>query len=357
MQTRILGKSGIKVSEIGVGCWAIGGADWNLNMEMGWAGTDDKQSLEGLFRAVDLGATHFDTADIYGHGHSERMLGKLIKEVRRDSLIIGTKVGYFTGCAPAAYHPVHMRHQLEMSLANLKTDYIDIYYFHNLHFGESDEYLEGAVEAMHRFKEEGKVRVIGQRGPHRYAPNRLNRVEEMEGKYERFLRIASLIKPSIIQVRYNVLTPAPESLGINIFTWAETNGVGVVINKPLGQGLLLDKYDPNNPPEFGAGDHRRRKSWFKAEGLRVLQRRLLPIKERFGYASEVLVRVALQYCLASSQTACVIAGFKTPSQVEANLAAAGCYLSKADVQFIHDVMSGINEEIGSFFADGSSEVK
>lgn len=349
MQTRYLGESGLQVSEIGIGCWPIGGPDWNLNMEMGWSGTDDEKSLAGLYRAFELGANHFDTADVYGHGHSERLLGKFLKNISRDDVIIGTKVGYFKGCAPIAYHPLHMRHQLEMSLSNLGTDYIDIYYFHNLYFGENDEYLESAVEMMYRFKEEGKIRIIGLRGPHRYAPHRKGGGSKPEDKYTRFLKVASTIRPDVIQVRYNMISPTFDRPDTDIFAWAEMNGVGVVINKPLGQGLLLDKYDPDNPPEFGPGDHRRRKRWFNSDGLRILQNRLVRIKERFGYTVEDLVRVALQYCLARSPNACVVVGFKNPSQVEMNLASAGQYLSEDDVQFIRKIMAGVNEEIGSFF--------
>src|ERR1019366_7587153 len=73
MRMRVLGKTGIVVSEVGVGCWGIGGPDWNLNMPMGWGGNDDEESRRGLRCAIDLGANHFDTADVYGHGHSERL--------------------------------------------------------------------------------------------------------------------------------------------------------------------------------------------------------------------------------------------------------------------------------------------
>jgi aryl-alcohol dehydrogenase-like predicted oxidoreductase len=102
MQMRKLGSSNLTVSEIGIGGWAIGGPDTNLNMDMGWADTDDDQSLKGLFKAFELGANHFDTADIYGHGHSERLIGLFLKQVPRHAVVISTKVGYFRGCAPNA---------------------------------------------------------------------------------------------------------------------------------------------------------------------------------------------------------------------------------------------------------------
>lgn len=349
MQTRLLGKSGLEVSEVGIGCWGIGGPDWNLGMEMGWGNTDDELSLAGLRRAYDLGANHFDTADVYGHGRSERLIGKLVEEIPRDKVIIGTKVGYFHGCAPNAYHPLHMRHQLEMSLENLKTDYVDIYYLHNFNFGENNQFLDGAIEAMYRFKEEGKVRAIGLRGPHEYAPNRNSGVNDSATKYNQFILTASLVKPEVIQVRYNMISPTYDRKEKDIFNWAEVNGVGVVINKPLGQGLLLDKYDFSKSPDFAVGDHRLRKKWFSPHGLQVLHKRLAPIKARFGQTNTDMVRVALQYCLARSLNACVVAGFKNPGQVDENLAAAGRYLSQDDIHFIQEAMLDISEEIGKFF--------
>lgn len=349
MDMRTLGKSEVRVSEIGIGCWPIGGPDWNLNREMGWGGIDDKKSMAGLHRAFDLGANFFDTADVYGHGHSERLIGTFLKEVGRDKVVVATKVGYFHGCAPHAYHPLHLRHQLEMSLSNLGTDYIDIYSFHNLYFGEHNEYLVDAIDAMHRFKEEGKIRVIGQRGPHRYAAHRAEKVGDQDDKYEHFLKVAAVVDPDIIQVRYNLISSTLDAKETDVFAWAEQHNVGVVINKPLGQGLLLDKYDPDNPPKFDLGDHRRRKKWFRSEGLYLLRKRLTRIEEHFGNTLSDMLRVALQYCLARSEKACVIVGFKTPEQVEMNVAVAGQYLSSNDVQYIREVMVGVSEEIGEFF--------
>ena len=355
MQTRTLGKSGLSVSAIGIGCWPIGGPDWNLNMEMGWGNTNDEQSLAGLFRAFDLGATYFDTADAYGHGHSERLIGRFLKDVGRDNIVIADKSGYFRGCAPHAYHPLHMRHQLEMSLSNLGTDYIDIYSFHNLYFGENDEYMDTAIETMYRFKEEGKIRCIGQRGPHRYAPHRITHTGRSEDKYERFLKITDVVNPVVVQVRYNFISPTSDIQEKDVFAWAESHNTGIIINKPLGQGLLLNKYDPDNPPTFGLGDHRRHKSWFRSEALVVLRKRLAHIEARFGPTLSDLVAVALQYCLARSEKACVVVGFKTPEQVEMNLASADRLLSYEDMRYIREVMAGIQEEIGSFFISEGEE--
>jgi aryl-alcohol dehydrogenase-like predicted oxidoreductase len=349
MNHRILGRTRLSVGEIGIGCWAIGGPDWNLRMEMGWGGTDDTLSLAGLHRAFELGANYFDTADVYGHGHSERILGAFLKEVPREQVVLGTKVGYFSGSAPYAYHPLHMRHQLEMSLNNFGTEYVDIYYFHNLYFGRDNEHLPDAVDTMRRFLCEGKIRAIGQRGPHSYAALRNIHPHTGDDKYQHFLRIASVIEPAVIQVRYNMISPTFDEPQHDIFAWAQTHDVGVIMNKPLAQGLLIDKYDPGKPPAFVDGDHRRNKQWFRPDALRILQSRITTLKKRFGDRTEDLVRVALQYCLARSTDACVAVGFTNPSQIETNLAAADRCLSQEDVEFIRTVMSGVNAEIGGRF--------
>jgi methylglyoxal reductase len=346
---RALAQSGIQVSEIGIGCWAIGGADWNLGLPMGWGGTDDQRSLAGLERAYELGANHFDTADVYGHGHSERLLGQLVQRVPRDRIVVGTKVGYFSGTAPNPYHPLNIRHQLEMSLCNLRTDYVDIYYFHNFNFGASREYLDDAVAEMRRFREEGKVKAIGMRGPHRFSLDRAHGTVGQD-KYEIFFSVAEKVRPDVVQIRFNLLTPSV-CAERDVFSWANSHGVGVVINKPLAQGLLLDKYDPLHPPDFEVGDHRRRKRWFGPEGLAVIHRRMSYIRERFGNERSDLVRVALQYCLHQSPNACVVAGVKGPEQVEMNLRAAGRPLLEEDVRFLQQSMAEIGEEIGAFFVE------
>jgi len=99
-------------------------------MPTGWAEVDDVVALSGLEGAYSLGANLFDTADVYGHGRSERLVGRLVDQVDRNSLVLVSKVGYFAGTAPHGYHPGHMRHQLEQSLDNLHTDYLDVYFLH-----------------------------------------------------------------------------------------------------------------------------------------------------------------------------------------------------------------------------------
>jgi myo-inositol catabolism protein IolS len=324
MEYRELGKSGLRVSEISLGCWAIGGPAWRDGNPVGWSGADDGESLAGLRRAFELGVNHFDTADTYGDGHSERLVGQFLKDVPRGEVVIATKVGWFRGTAENAYEPAHIRHQFEQSLINLGTDYVDIYYFHHAHFGPQDRYLHGAAEVVQRLKEQGKVRVVGQSA---YS-------------YEDFKRVCPVTQPQVCQFRYHALSPTFDEPQSDLFAWCEAQGCGMVLFSPLAQGLLLDKYDPEHPPTFGGGDIRAVREGFSAEALRALRPRLARLKERFGATTQDLIRVALQYGLARSPSACVIPGFKNARQVAANCAAAGKPLSADDVAFIRQVLRG-----------------
>ena len=160
MDYRKVGKTDVEVSEISLGCWTMGGANWNRGNSIGWADPDEKEVIEAVHYAIDQGVNHFDNADVYGDGRAERMLARALDGVGRD-IIISTKVGHFQGTAPHAYTPLHIRQQCEQSLENLKRDCIDIYYFHHGDFGENDMYLEGAVETVRALRKEGKIRLLG----------------------------------------------------------------------------------------------------------------------------------------------------------------------------------------------------
>ncbi|PQV63712.1 putative oxidoreductase [Abditibacterium utsteinense] len=327
MNIRILGRSGLKVSEIGLGCWAIGGPSWRDGSAVGWSGNDDSQSLSGLMRAHELGINHFDTADVYGDGHSERVLGQFLKQVPRESVVIASKVGWFRGTAPNAMQPLHIRHQLEQTLLNLGTDFLDLHYFHNTNFGPEDQYLEPAAELMRDLQKEGKVRVIGQSA---YSASD-------------FLRVCPVTRPEILQFNY----AAPGNADLDnpnatpdgdFFAWAQKQNLGLVMFGPLKQGLLLDKFDPENPPQRGEGDIRAGNGDFSREGLLAWREKLAPVKARFGSEVADLTRVALQYALHRSPLACVIPGFKNSSQVEVNAATAQP-LSTEDFEFVRAALS------------------
>lgn len=348
----------LNVNPIGIGCWAIGGPDHNLGLPMGWSTADDTASLAGLQRAYELGANLYDTADVYGHGHSERLIGHLVATVPRESLVLSSKVGYFAGTAAHAYEPAHMRHQLETTLENLRTDRLDIYFLHNAAFGDHDRYLDGAIETMHTFQREGLITAIGMRGPHRLATERVTVPKEhREDKHARFRYLFDRIRPSYLAARYNALTPPPPLGQQDIFTFAAAHGTSVLINKPLAQGMLTGKYHPEHAPGFGEGDHRSRKRWFTPTALRIIDEGLTPLKKQFGASSCELARIFLHYALQHAPNAAVLVGYTKPEHIEDNLT-PGRPLEADELHHVREVALAIQhrlDEHGEVFLDEHQE--
>src|SRR5581483_11249451 len=160
---RTLGRSGIEVSALGLGCWAIGGPFLLDGLPDGWGDIDDAESLRAIQRAIELGVTFFDTADVYGTGHSERILGQAIKG-QRDKVIIATKFGFTYDEAQRAitgqnYTPQYIRWACEASLRRLQTDYIDLY---QLHAWNIPQEQTGEIWAtLDQLKSEGLIRAYG----------------------------------------------------------------------------------------------------------------------------------------------------------------------------------------------------
>lgn len=324
-QMRTLGKSGLKVSSVGLGCWAIGGPSFTDDgFPNGWAGNDDKESMAGLIKAYELGINHWDSADTYGKGHSERLIGKAFAGgVKREDIILATKVGWFKGTAPHPYDPLHVRQQLEQSLKNLNTDYVDIYYFHNPYFGENDQYLQPAAQEVHKLKAEGKIRVIGQSA---YS-------------FDQFTRVCPVTDPEVLQLPYNCMISPFDKPESNIFGWAEQRDLGIVMFGTYAKGILLGKYDPANPPRFERGDIRGNVQHFGREFLEKFEPALIRLRERFGNDPQELARIANQYALAKSKNAVAIPGFKNVTQVEANFKTMGKPISEEDFRFVTDVLA------------------
>ncbi|HEX7660183.1 MAG TPA: aldo/keto reductase [Pseudonocardiaceae bacterium] len=351
---RTLGSCGITVPALGVGCWAIGGPDHNLGLPMGWGAVDEPDAAAGLTAAYGLGARLFDTADVYGHGRSERLIGELVTQdrVRRAELVLSSKVGYFSGTAPHGYDAGHMRRQLEQTLANLRTDYLDIYFFHHAEFGDNDHWLEGAIQAMNQFRDEGLVRAVGMRGPHRFALDRLDHSRPRIDKVTRFRELFKRIQPDVLAVRDNLLTPQARSEGI--FAFAELHGCGVLINKPLAQGLLTGAYDPASPRTFGEGDHRRRKRWFTAPALAVLNDGLGELREHVGPYRKDLIRIALWSCLERSNNSAVLVGFSSSEQISMSLSSLGRRPTAAELTTAREIMGRVQARLdadGEVFID------
>lgn len=320
MKYRKLGKTDIEVSEISLGCWTMGGLNWINGDPNGWADVDENEIKEAINYAIDHGVTHFDNADAYGNGRAERMLARILGN-RTNNFIIATKIGWFPGTAAHAYEPAHIRHQCEQSLINLKRDYIDIYYFHHGNFGENDQYLDDAIDVMNKLKQEGKIRIIGQSA---YS-------------HKDFQKLIPKVKPDVIQSFASALDDRFLQDDSPTRKLLEENNISFIAFGPLAQGVLLAKYDKNNPPTFEEGDNRRGKARFSAENLAKVEPKLVELKNKFGSSIEDLARAALQYILHYKCVGAVIPGFRNLKQVKSNLANADNPLTDDEFEFIKNI--------------------
>jgi aryl-alcohol dehydrogenase-like predicted oxidoreductase len=322
MKYRKLGKSDIEISEISLGCWTMGGLNWVGGMPNGWANVNEKEISEAINYAIDNGVNHFDNADVYGNGRAERMLARILGN-KTNNFIIATKIGWFPGTAAHAFEPTHIRHQCEQSLINLNRDYIDLYYFHHGDFGENDKYLDDAVEVMYRLREEGKIRLIGQSA---YSN-------------EDFQKLIPKVKPDAIQSYANAMETIFIEENSPTRKLMEDNQISFVAFRPIGQGLLLGKYNKDMPPKFEDGDHRKGLDRFSVESLTKLESKIEQLKEKFGSSTESLARVTLQYLLHYKFMGAVIPGFRNLKQVKVNLSAMDKPLNDEEFQFINQVFA------------------
>ena len=138
MRKIVLGRIGIRVSAISLGTWAFGGENMSGKFSVGWGGQTRNDSKQALLKSWDSQINHWDTADVYGNGLSESIIGEMWKAVPRDSIFLATKVGWDKGPFKEWYNPKHMINNIERSLKNLNIDHIDLLYLHHCNFGKSD---------------------------------------------------------------------------------------------------------------------------------------------------------------------------------------------------------------------------
>lgn len=318
-----IGTTDIHISAIGLGCWTLGGLNWEEGrIANGWSPVDPAEVREAVAYACDQGVNHFDNADVYGNGIAERMLADALGTRSKDA-VIASKVGWFKGTAAHAYEPQHIRHQCEQSLRNLQREYIDIYYFHHGDFGDNDRYLDGACEVMERLKEQGKIRCIG-----------LSAYSEKD-----FKRLVPTIRPSVLQswahaMDYHFIAPRSAVMKL-----CNKYRMSFVAFSPLNQGILLGKYSSAAPPIFPEGDHRRESEKFRADYLARAEKGIAAVAGRFGHSTEELARVALQYVLHHEHVAGVIPGFRNLKQVSMNCSVSGKPLNSREVAHIRRAFS------------------
>jgi aryl-alcohol dehydrogenase-like predicted oxidoreductase len=311
MRYHTLGNSGVKVSEVGFGCWTMGGPNYSVDngAPIGWADVDRAEVLEGIKTGLDAGVTHFDNADVYGNGKAERMLADCLDTlgVKRDRVVLATKVGHMRGTAAHAYEPFHIRHQCEQSLRNMRTDFIDIYYLHHDFFAPDGApgNIHDAAGVMHDLVREGKVRAIGQSA---YSD-------------AGFERSAAVLKPSVFQSWANLIADNFIRPGSTVQRLMTEHRISFIAFGPVGKGVLLDKFSADAPPAFEPGDVRANLQEFKPDYLRRLRPALDAMKARFGAATPDLASACCRFVSAHPNVAGTIPGFRNARQAACNVRA------------------------------------
>jgi aryl-alcohol dehydrogenase-like predicted oxidoreductase len=287
-----------------LGCWAIGGPFLLDGKPDGWGAVDDAESIRAIQRAIDLGVTFFDTADVYGTGHSERLLGQAIKG-RRDKVIIATKFGFtydetrreITGTNTS---PEYIRWACAASLRRLGTDTIDLY---QIHVSLPAEQAEDVLDTLDQLHQEGLIRAFGWST---HDPNSARLV-------------ANHASGAAIQHDLNVFGTAPEMLAV-----CTQHNLASINNSPLASGLLSGKYQANSvlpADDFRAAGHKWAIYFENGRPKPEFLDKLNAVREILTSQGRSLVQGALAWIWAKSDKTIPIPGFKTVAQAEENCAA------------------------------------
>jgi len=283
---RILGKTGLKVSAIGFGAWAIGGNAHGNS----YGPTDDAESIRAVRRALELGCNFFDTADVYGHGHSEELLGQALKDVRKD-VVLATKVGGMTG----DFGPQAIRSALAGCLERLQTDYVDLLQLHNppIHLIAAPE----TYQVLDDLQREGTIRFYG---------------VSVHPPEEGVAAVAA-DRPQTVQIVYNLVRREPED---EFFPAAERAGMGIIAREPLANGLLAGAYQRDST--WPAGDIRARMPRPYVSTMVELGAKVQELARASGLTAPQL---ALKFVLDHPAVSTAIVGMKTSAHVDENLKA------------------------------------
>ncbi|MEX0158670.1 MULTISPECIES: aldo/keto reductase [unclassified Microbacterium] len=302
METRTLGRQGFTTSSIAYG--AMGTA-------MGYGPSDDVESIAAIRRAHELGVTHFDTAELYGWGQGEKLLGTALAPIR-DQVTIATKFGFTPSFTPNS-SPDHIRAVVDASLKNLGTDHIDVLY---QHVADPEVPIEDVVGVMKEFVDAGKVSYLG-----------------LSNTDAESIRRAHAVHPiSVMQSEFSLFSRDSEVL----FPVLEELGIGLVAYSPLARGFLTGAVKPRDA--YAADDFRRNVGWWAPENFDAnlsIVARLTELAERKGTG---LAELALAWILAQKNFIVPIPGSRNPSRVAQNLAAADVTLTKADLDTIADII-------------------
>jgi len=320
LPTRPLGSSGFQITTVGFGSWAVGGGGWSF----GWGPQDDAESIASMRHAIELGVNWIDTAAVYGLGHSEEVVGKLLRELPASQHpLIFTKCGLTWDAAdpmkPAQriLKPESIRRECEASLRRLGVERIDLYQFHWP--DETGTPVEDSWGAMVKLIEEGKIRAAGVSN---FNVHLLERCEKIR-------RVDSLQPP------FSMINRAAAK---ELLPWCKSHNTGVICYSPMQSGILTDGFSAERVVKLASDDWRRRSPEFREPALGrnlALRDALRPIAARHGVS---VSSVAVAWVLSWPGVSGAIVGARTPAQVDGWIQAATLQLTQDDLAEIAEAI-------------------
>lgn len=294
MRYRVLGKTGLQVSEIGFGAWGIGGSKEGYGS---YGVTDDQESQRTLQASFDAGVTFYDTSDLYGHGHSERLIGMTLNHVR-SRMVIASKAGFVGDRGDQDFSPSHIRTSLGESLKRLRTDYLDLYYLHSPPGDLLDVHPE-VLATLQDLKKAGAIRAFG-----------ISVRSPEDGLH--FVRKWDI---PVLQVNLSVIDQRARENGL--LDLCETSGVGFIGRTPLCYGFLTGKYSEGSV--FDPRDHRSRRP---LEQIALWAKAVQLFDSVVRNERQTPAQIALRFCLSCKGVSAVIPGMLTRAHVEENVPAS-----------------------------------
>jgi aryl-alcohol dehydrogenase-like predicted oxidoreductase len=312
VEKRTFGKTGMEITPIGFGSWAIGGSGWAA----AWGPQDDEEAVGAIRRAVELGMNWIDTAAVYGLGHSEELVARALKHVpESDRPYVFTKCSLVWDERGEVHNVLKkdsVKRECEESLRRLQTDVIDLY---QIHWPRPNEDIEEGWSALSELKEEGKVRHIG--------VSNFN-VSQME----RAQRIAPV---ETLQPPYNMLNRGIEE---EILPYCAKQDVGVIVYSPMRSGLLTGKMTRERVQNLPSDDWRRNKSDFQEPRLSKNLELVELLREMGTEHGRSPGEVAIAWTLRHPAVTAAIVGGRRPDQVDGIIGAAGFSLSEDELERI-----------------------
>jgi aryl-alcohol dehydrogenase-like predicted oxidoreductase len=309
IEKRVLGKSGLEITKLGLGLWPVGSDGYGI--------TDDQESIKTIEVALDMGINFYDTADVYGFGHSEELLGKVMQG-RRDKFIIATKIGWigFDGEKQSTVYTTveKLVVAVEEALKRLRTDYIDLM---QSHINFRDKTMEIFLEGFQKLQQEGKIRSYG----------------VSTSDFEYLKQFNADEGCASLQIDYSILNRTPE---FDFFPYCQEHKIGILVRGPLAMGILTGKF--TSDAKFGERDFR--VAWQEEperhqiflEDLKKVDK-LKPLLNK-----KTMTQLALQFSMEHPAITSSIPGAKTVKQLNENMKAAFLpALTKKEVKVIDSI--------------------